>query len=149
MSTVREQPLEMLLRTVPYTRYHPEWRLLTWHPRGVLDDAVADLVVATIKAEEYSAAVPFHRYTDLNGLTNIQMKVGHLFEITRERTEAREEVKSAFVASTALGFSIARMYETLMTDATICMRAFHERSEAAEWLGVPLEILQPDWQPRG
>jgi hypothetical protein len=110
----------------------------------VLDDSLADRVVATIKAEEYLAEGPFHRYTELNGLTSIQMKVGHLFEITRERKEASERVKSAFVASTAVGFSVARMYESLMDDATICVRAFHEREAAAEWLGVPPEILLPN-----
>jgi len=38
---MNEQPLAALLEAFPYTRYYPEWRLLTWHPRGVFDDALA------------------------------------------------------------------------------------------------------------
>jgi len=31
-----------------------------------------------------------------------------------------------------------------MEEAIIQVRAFRERAAAAEWLGVPLEILEPD-----
>ena len=60
---MNEKPLSVLLKTFPHTRYYPEWRLLTWHPRALFDDALA--------------------------------------------------------------------------------RAFRERAAVAEWLGVPLEILEP------
>jgi hypothetical protein len=53
-----------------------------------------------------------------------------------------EPVKSAFFSDTTVGLGIARMYEALMEEATIQVCAFRERSAAAEWLGVPLEILQ-------
>src|SRR5439155_1078046 len=56
---------------------------------------------------------------------------------------AREAVKSGFFADTIVGFGMARMYEALMEEATIQVRAFRERAAAAEWLGVPLEILEP------
>lgn len=140
---MNEQPLSALLKTFPHTRYHLEWRLLTWHPRGLLDDALADKIVGLIASEERIEEVPFHRYADFSGLTHIRLKVGHVFDVAKQRRGASELVKSAFFSDTIVGLGIARMYEALMEGATIQVRAFRERAGAAEWLGVPLEILQP------
>ena len=141
---MNEQPFAALLKTLPYTRYYPEWRLLTWHPRGLFDDALADKIVGLIGSEERVEEVPFHRYADFSGLTHIRLKVGHVFDIAKLRRSVSEPVKSAFFADTTVGFGIARMYEALMEEAIIQVRAFRERATAAEWLGVPLEILQSD-----
>jgi hypothetical protein len=45
---MNEQPLATLLKTFPHTRYYPEWRPATWHPRGLFDDALADKIVGVI-----------------------------------------------------------------------------------------------------
>ena len=140
---MNEQPLSALLKTFPHTRYYPDWRLLTWHPRGLFDDALADKIIGAVGSEEHVEEVPFHRYTDFSGLTHIRLKVGHVFQIAKDRRAAPEAVKSAFFSDTTVGLGIARMYEALMEEATIQVRAFRERAAAAEWLGVPLEILQP------
>ena len=140
---MNEQPLATLLKTFPHTRYHPEWRLLTWHPRGLFDDALADKLIGVIGSEERVEEVPFHRYADFSGLTHIRLKVGHVFDVAKLRRGVSEPVKSAFFSDTTVGLGIARMYEALMEEATIQVRAFRERTAAAEWLGVPLEILQP------
>ena len=138
-----DEPLAALLKAVPGARYHPEWRLLTWHPRGLLDDALADKIVAVITCEERIEQVPFHRYADFSGLTHIRLKVGHVFDIAKQRRGVSEPVKSAFFSDTVVGLGIARMFEALMEGATIQVRAFRERAAAAEWLSVPLKILQP------
>src|SRR5215470_16471238 len=141
---MNDEPLAALLNAVPHTRYHSEWRLLTWHPRGLLDDALADRIVALIGSEEHIEQVPFHRYADFSGLTHIRLKVGHVFDIAKQRRAVSEPVKSAFFSDTIVGLGIARMFEALMEGATIQVRAFRERAAAAEWLGVPPEILPPD-----
>jgi len=136
-----------ILEAFPYTRYHPEARLITWHPRGVLDDLIADRIVDFIEFEERIAEAPFHRYTELDGLTEIRLKVGHAFQIAeRRREEYRgEPVKSAFFSDWVIGMGIARMYATLMEGAPIEVRVFRSRKAAAKWLGVPEEILKPDF----
>src|SRR6266480_904997 len=85
----------------------------------------------------------YYRYTDFSGLTHIRLKVGHVFDVAKLPRTVSEPVKSAFFSDTTVGLGIARMYESLMEEATIQVRAFRERTAAAEWLGVPLEILQP------
>jgi hypothetical protein len=54
----------------PRTWYHPRWRLLTWYPRGVLNEAFADQVIEFIEMEERVQEAPFDRYADLSGLTH-------------------------------------------------------------------------------
>ena len=140
---MNEQPLSALLKIFPHTRYSSEWHLLTWHPRGLFDDALADKLIEVIGSEERVEKVPFHRYADFSGLTHIRLKVGHVFDVAKLRCGVAEPVKSAFFSDTTVGLGIARMYEALMEEATIQVHAFRERAAAAEWLGVPLEILQP------
>jgi len=110
---------------------------------GLFDDALADKIVGVVGSEERVEEVPFHRYNDFSGLTHIRLKVGHVFDVAKLRRGVAEPVKSAFFSDTTVGLGIARMYEALMEEATIQVRAFRERAAAAEWLGVPLEILQP------
>ena len=140
---MNEQPLSALLKIFPHTRYSSEWHLLTWHPRGLFDDALADKLIEVIGSEERVEKVPFHRYADFSGLTHIRLKVGHVFDVAKLRRGVPEPVKSAFFSDTIVGLGIARMYEALMEGAVIQVRAFRERAAGAEWLGVPLEILQP------
>jgi hypothetical protein len=137
-----DEPLAALLKTLPHTRYYPEWRLLTWHPRGLFDDALADKIIDAVGSEERVEEEPFHRYTDFSGLTHIRLKVGHVFDVAKLRRAVSEPVKSAFFSDTTVGLGIARMYEALMEEAVIQVRAFRDRAVAAEWLGVPLEVLQ-------
>jgi hypothetical protein len=137
------QTLTSILETLDHVHYHPEWRLLAWHPRGLLDDEVADEIVSIVETQELFEDATFNRYTDFSGLHHIRLKIGHVFEIAEQRRPANEPAKSAFFADTTVGFGIARMYEELMKSAIIQVCAFRSRTDAAEWLGVPVEILKP------
>ena len=78
---MNSQHLSVFLKAFPQSRYHPEAKLLTLHPRGTFDDALADELMAMIEAEETVESMPFNRYTDLSLLTDIRLKIGHVFEI--------------------------------------------------------------------
>jgi|SRR5271166_6003628 len=126
------------------TCYHPGHRLVTWHPRGVLDDELLDEIAYFTQTLENLSAGPFNRFTDLSGLTEIHVQIGHVFEIAHDRKLARAglpPVKSAFFCDKFVGFGIARMYETLMEGSTIDARAFCARAAAADFLGIPLNFL--------
>jgi hypothetical protein len=140
---MKSPTLSDLLQAFPGTRFDRELRLLTWHPHGVLDDALADEIVRLIEAEAFTQEEPFSAYTEFNGLTEIHLKLGHVFQIAQHRQRALIPVKSAFVASSVVGFGVARMYAMLMKTAFVNVRAFREREEAAKWLGMPIEALAP------
>ena len=138
--------IEYTLRSYPrFPRYwyYPKFRLATCYPVGVLTDAVADQIIEFVEMEEHDQDELFDRSTDFSGLTKIRLKVKHMFEIVRRRRSAREPVNSAFFADQPVTLSIAKMYEGLMERAMITVRVFEKRETAAEWLGVPLQILYP------
>lgn len=137
------EPPEFIRKGFPRTWYYPQWRLITWFPRGVLNAAFADQILEFAQMEERIQDTPFDRYTDLSGLTDIRLKLDHVFQIARRRRTVRQPVKSAFVADKPISFVLAQMYEHLMEHAVIDVRAFRHRKLAAEWLEVPAGILQP------
>ncbi|HSI14845.1 MAG TPA: hypothetical protein VK961_22525 [Chthoniobacter sp.] len=138
---MKSPQLSVFLKTFPRARYHSESRLLTWYPQGTLDDQLADEIMAVLELDESFENVPFHRYTDLSRLTEIHLKIGHVFEIAEHRRTVGEPVRSALFAETTMGFGIARLYEELMQGAVIQVRAFRDRDAAAEWLGADVQLL--------
>lgn len=133
------------LRHLPYARYHTDWRLVTWHPLGILDDEMADRVVEFVETEERIGKNPFHRYTDLAGLTRLQLGLDHVFEIAkrRQRGYGGPPVKSAFYAVRLISLCIARLYQELMHSTRIQVGVFRDRAAVAGWLSVPVEVLHP------
>lgn len=138
-----EKPPEFIRKAFPGTWYHPKLKLLTWHPHGVLNDAFADQIIEFVEMEECIQDMPFDRYTDLSGLTHIKLKIAHIFKIARRRRLVKQPVKSAFFAETLISFAVAQMYERLMENAMIEVRAFSQKDTAAKWLEVSQKTLQP------
>ena len=137
---MKELP-DRVLKSFPRTWYFPKWKLVAWHPRGTLDDKLADQIVAFVEMEERIQAAPFDRYVDLSGLTDVRLAAGHVFDIAKRRHRARERVKSAFWTNNMVTMSLAYMFETFMANASIKVRAFTKQEDAAKWLEVPLKIL--------
>jgi hypothetical protein len=142
MTTIEEPPA-VIRKAFPRTWYYPKWHLLQWYPRGVLNEAFADQILQFVEMEELIQDAPFDRFTDFGGLSDVRLSMSHLFQTARSRRVVKQPAKSAFFAKTPASFSIAEMYERHMSYAMIQVRAFHDRAAAAEWLEVPLEILQP------
>jgi hypothetical protein len=135
---------DLLAERFPYARYHADWHLVTWFPEGVLDNEGADRVVEFLESQEKIGGHPFHRYTDMTGFTRMQLGLDHVVRIARRRRRyAGPPVKSAFYAVRLISLSIARMYEELMEGSRIEVCTFRDRGAAAEWLGVPPDLLQP------
>jgi hypothetical protein len=135
------------LKSFPHARYYQKLRLVTWHPRGVFDDILADQIVEFIEAEERGQKAPFNRYTDLSEITHVNLTAGHIFQIAKRRRRANGQVKSAFWSDKVVTLSLAYVYETLMAGEAITVRVFMEREAAARWLGVSVEILHQAEQP--
>jgi len=125
------------------TSYHPTYELVTWHPRGVYDDELADRIVEFMESKERILGKPFHRFTDLTGLERVNLSLEHVFKCAERRRKGYRgaKVKSAFFAVRMLPFSIARIYQELMQASSIDVCVFRDRAAAAEWLGVPAKIL--------
>ena len=142
VTSTMELPPEFIRKAFPRTWLHPRWHLLTWYPRGVLNEAFADQVIEFIEVEESIQKAPFDRYADLSGLTHIRIGIDHLIHTARRRRKVKQPAKSALFADNPMTFGVAHSYELLMSDAMIEVRAFKERRAAAQWLEVPLKTLE-------
>ena len=141
-TSVTKLPPGFIRKGFPRTWYHSRWNLLTWYPRGVLNEAFADQVIAFIEMEESIQEAPFDRYLDFSGLTQIRIGIDHIIHTARRRRSVKQPVKTALFADNAINFGVAHSYELLMCDAMIEVRAFKERRAAAQWLEVPLRTLE-------
>jgi hypothetical protein len=83
-------PPGFIRKGFPRTWYHPRWRLLTWYPRGVLNEAFADQVIEFIEMEERIQEAPFDRYADLSGLTHIRIGIDHIIHTARQRRTVKQ-----------------------------------------------------------
>jgi hypothetical protein len=142
LTVMNKAPPEFIRKAFPRTWYHPRWRLLTWYPRGVLNEAFADQVIKFIEMEERIQEAPFDRYVDLSGLTHIRLGIDHLIHAARRRRIVKQPVKTALFADNPISFSVGHSYELLMYDAMIEVRAFNQRAAAASWLEVPVKTLK-------
>ena len=142
LTSITKLPPEFIRKAFPSTWFYPRWHLLTWYPRGVLNEAFADQVIEFIEMEESIQEAPFDRYADLSGLTHIRIGIDHIIHIARRRRKVKQPAKSALFADNPMTFGVAHLYELLMSDAMIEVRAFKERRAAAQWLEVPLKTLE-------
>jgi hypothetical protein len=132
------------LASFPGASFDAVRRLMIWRPRGVLDDDLADQVIAFVSTQERLLDGPFNRFTDLSGLTQIRLQIGHVFDFAVQRRAAATElspVKSAIYSGSIVGFGIAHLYASLMEGAAIEVRPFRTQAAAAEWLELPLESI--------
>jgi hypothetical protein len=128
----------------PHASFHAKWRLVTWFPEGVVDNEQADRMVEFLESQEKIGGKPFYRYMDMTGYSRMQIGFDHVVRIARRRRRyAGPPVKSAFYAVRLLSLTIARMYEELMEGSKVEVCTFRDRAAAAEWLGVPEDILHP------
>ena len=127
----------------PFLRYYASHQLVAWQPQGTLDDLMLDQIAEWLVAVERVSS-PFKRFVDFSQLTTVAVRTRHVFEFARKRAEQLtgvEPVRTALFCDDWVGFGIACLYESLMENTPIEARAFRDRTQAAKWLGVPVEVL--------
>jgi hypothetical protein len=135
---------ENLQEKFPHACFHREYRLITWCPSGNLTNERADQVVDFLEHAETIEDKPFNRYTDMTGYKRIELGLDHIVRLARRRRAYKGvPVRSAFYAVRLLSLTIANMYEELMCGSKIQVCTFRDRTAAAEWLGVPATVLEP------
>jgi len=133
-----------MIETPPHVKYHPEYRLFTWHPREVLDPDMLSKIIAFIEYEEQETDVPFNRYIDLTLLKGIDLDFDYAVRASMHRRRAcaaSEPVRAAFVSTTPYPTHLAKVHEVLTDYTPLEVAVFSKVADAADWLGVPQEIL--------
>ena len=141
-------PIFTVLPGPRHLRHCPAHNLITWHPTGVLDDALlADIAEWLCAIENYELLLK--RFVDFSRLTSIAIRSRQVCEFALKRAEqfrGRTAVRTALFCPDWLGYGVARLYESLMEGTPIDARAFRDLPAAASWLDVPAEILDLDNQ---
>jgi len=126
-----------------FLRQYATYQLMTWQPQGSLDDIVVDQIAEWLVNIE-KVSLPFKRFVDFSQLTTIAIRTRHVFEFARKRAEqfaGTNPVRTALFCDEWIGFGVARLYESLMENTRIEARAFRDRNKAAQWLGIPADVL--------
>jgi hypothetical protein len=134
-----------MLDPITDSRFLPEHKLLIWHPKGVLDFAMASRTVDFLTFQERMLDEAFNRFSDWSMVSEVHINLEQINDLAAERRTTYGNgppVKSAFLAKTFAASVVALMFSQLMKPSPIEVRAFRELGEASEWLGVPVEALQ-------
>jgi hypothetical protein len=134
----------MKLPLPPDFEFHEEVCLLIHKPRGVLDRAAINKIVSLIGELEYTLKTPFNRFLDTVGADAIDLDSDYIRRVSLYRRDFygnRPAIKTAIIATDSTMADHGHLHASLTQGSPINVRVFQDRKEAAEWLGVPLELL--------
>jgi hypothetical protein len=132
------------MKLPPDIQFHEDIRLLVWRPRGLIDEAAINKVISVIEDLEAATQEPFNRFSDTSEAHEIELNFRYVIQVSLHRRlsrKGRAPVKSAILATDSTLVHYARLLVLLTEGSSIKVRVFQERAEAAQWLGVPVELL--------
>ena len=125
--------------------FHQDIRLLIYRPRGLIDEAALNKVIGVIEELEAETQEPFNRFSDTSETHEVELNFQYVIQVSLHRRLAhagRPPVKSAILATDSTLVHYARLLILLTEGSSIKVRVFQDRNEAAQWLGVPSELLK-------
>ena len=132
------------MKLPPEIEFHPDIRLLVYRPRGLISEAAINKVISVIEEIEAATQEPFNRFSDATDTHEVELNFRYVIQISLHRRlshKGRAPVKSAILATDSTVVHYARLLALLTQGSSIKVRIFQERKEAAQWLGVPIELL--------
>jgi hypothetical protein len=128
----------------PDVQFHEDVRLFVWRPRGVLNEAALSKVLGYLEDLEAKLQAPFNRFSDTLAAHEVELNFNYIIHVSLHRRVAyagRPPVKSAILATDATAIHYGRLHAVLTQGSPIKVRVFQGREEAAQWLGVPINLL--------
>lgn len=120
-------------------------KLFIWRPRGVLNEAIVDKILAFIAAQEEKFGRPFNRFTDLSQLDRVDLTFKYVFRFSLYRRlsrSGRETLKSAILATAPDVTRYVKLHALVTGHSPLKVKIFKDHEAAAKWLNVPVEMLQ-------
>jgi len=124
--------------------FHQDVGLLIHRPRGVLNKATINKVVSLIGELEFTLKKPFNRFLDTVTAETVDLNLEYIRRVSLYRRlfyGNRPAIKTAILATDSTIGDYGRLHASLTKGSPINVRVFQNRKEAAQWLGVPLELL--------
>jgi hypothetical protein len=132
------------MKLPPAIEFHQDIRLLIYRPKGLINEAEINRVIGVIEGIEAATQEPFNRFSDTTDIHEVELNFQYVIQASLHRRllhKGRAPVKSAILATDSTVIHYARLLALLTEGSSIKVRVFHEREDAAQWLGVPLELL--------
>ena len=128
----------------PEVEFHQDIHLLIYRPLGTLNEAAVNKITQVLADLEAASPEPFDRFTDTLEADEIDLNFRLIIHVSLYRRLAyadRPQVKSAILATDSTMIHFARLHAVLTQGSPINVRIFQDRKNAADWLGVPIEVL--------
>jgi uncharacterized protein (DUF2384 family) len=125
--------------------FHEEVCLLIHRPHGVLNSAAINKIISLIGELEYTLKKPFNRFLDTVGADAIDLNSEYIRSVSLYRRRVygnRPAIKTAILATDSTMADYGHLHASLTQGSPINVRVFQDRKEAAQWLGVPLDMLK-------
>jgi hypothetical protein len=132
------------MKLPPEIQFHPDIHLLIYRPHGLIDEAVVNKIVSVIEDLEAKVQEPFNRFSDTLAADEVELNFKYIIQVSLHRRlsyAGRPPVKSAILATDSTLIHYGRLHAVLTQGSSIKVQVFQDRKEAAQWLGVPLELL--------
>src|SRR5260370_17687762 len=114
--------------------------LFIWRPRGVLNEAVVNKILAFIADQEGKFGRSFNRFTDLSALDAVDLTFKYVFHVALYRRlsrAGRETVNSAFLVTDPQIAHYIKLHTILTDHSPLTGAYFKEPASAARHLSVP------------
>lgn len=129
----------------PHVAFREDFSLLLWKPQGALGEHEVNNILAFIAEEEALSDAAELRFIDTSALTAVDLNFNYVFHVSLYRRLTRTNRPSLKTACFVNDEAFAHYFKLhlMMTDhSPLQVRIFHDRAEAAQWLGVPVEGLE-------
>jgi hypothetical protein len=124
--------------------FHEDIHLLTYRPRGLLNERSVDKIVSIVGDLEAKLKEPFNRFFDTLGHDEVELNFRYVIQISLHRVLSygdRPPVKSAILATDTTIGHYCQLHAIITEESPINVRIFQKREDVAKWLGVPIERL--------
>ena len=131
----------------PDVEFNGDIRLFIYRPRGVVNRAAVNRIITVLGELEFLLKEPFNRFSDTVGADAVDLNFEYIIRVSLYRRQVygkRPPIKSAVLATDTTLVHYGKVHALLTQGSPINVRVFQSRHEAAEWLGVPIELLATD-----
>jgi hypothetical protein len=128
----------------PELEFYEDIRLLVYRPHGLLNEAALNRALTALENLEAELHEPFNRFSDTLAADEVELNFKYVIQFSLHRRLAYQghpAVRSAILATDSTMNHYARLHAILTQGSPIKARVFQDRKEAAQWLGVPPELI--------
>ena len=132
------------MKLPPDVEFYEDIRLIVWRPHGLVNKAAVNKIITVLGELETALKEPFNRFSDTVAADKVDLNFEYIISVSLYRRRfygKRPPIKSAILATDATLIHYGKVHALLTQGSAINVRVFQDRKVAAQWLGVPFELV--------